>query len=115
MFAADKQLDDILAEGLENRWARHHHLRDLTHQWALSRDFGLFAQEGYRSNTVTTIENTRGIDVNDMAKFMKGKQFEMDKGYGKIKGKTFRIAHMGDMQASVLEEVLSGLDEFLGV
>jgi aspartate aminotransferase-like enzyme len=23
MFAADKQLDDILAEGLENRWARH--------------------------------------------------------------------------------------------
>jgi len=39
----------------------------------------------------------------------------MDKGYGKIKGKTFRIAHMGDMQPDTLTEVLTGLDEFLGV
>jgi aspartate aminotransferase-like enzyme len=38
----------------------------------------------------------------------------MDKGYGDIKGKTFRIAHMGDMTTDVLEEVLSGLDEFVG-
>lgn len=114
MFAADKQLDDILAEGLENRWTRHQQMRDVTHQWALGRDFGLFAQEGYRSNTVTTVANTRGIDVNAMAKFMAGKNFAMDKGYGKIKGETFRIAHMGDMQPATLEEVLDGLDEFLG-
>jgi len=114
LFAADKQLDDIVAEGLENRWSRHHQMRNLTHQWALDRDFGLYAQDGYRSNTVTTIDNTRAIDVNEMAKFMHDKGFEMDKGYGKIKGKTFRIAHMGDMQPSMLEEVLVGLDEFLG-
>jgi predicted phosphoserine aminotransferase len=115
MFAADKQLDDILAEGLEKRWARHQQMRDRTHQWALARDLGLFAQEGYRSNTVTTVANTRGMDIDAMAKFMKGRSFEMDKGYGKIKGKTFRIAHMGDMQPETLEEVLSGLDAFLGV
>jgi aspartate aminotransferase-like enzyme len=114
MFAADKQLDDILAEGLENRWSRHQQMRDVTHQWALERDFGLYAQDGYRSNTVTTVANERGIDVNDMAKFMAGKGFAMDKGYGKIKGETFRIAHMGDMQPTMLEEVLGGLDEFLG-
>ena len=48
-----------------------------------------------------------------MAKFMGGKGYSMDKGYGKIKGKTFRIAHMGDMQPSILEDILSGLDEFL--
>ena len=61
------------------------------------------------------VANGRNIVVDDMAKFMGTKGFSMDKGYGKIKGKTFRIAHMGDMQASTLEEVLSGLDEFLGV
>jgi aspartate aminotransferase-like enzyme len=38
----------------------------------------------------------------------------MDKGYGKIKGKTFRIAHMGDLKPTTLEEVLAGLDEFVG-
>jgi predicted phosphoserine aminotransferase len=115
MYAADKQLDDVLAEGIENRWQRHLHMRDLTHNWALERGFGLFAQEGYRSPTVTTVDNRqRGIDVNEMAKFMAGKGFTMDKGYGKIKGPTFRIAHMGDMTVATLEEVLAGLDEFLG-
>lgn len=115
MFAADKQLSDIAAEGLENRWARHLQMRDITTQWAIAREMGLFAQEGYRSPTVTTVANGRNINVDDMAKFMGGKGFSMDKGYGQIKGKTFRIAHMGDMQISTLEEVLSGLDEFLGV
>ncbi len=46
---------------------------------------------------------------------MSGKGFTMDKGYGKVKGKTFRIAHMADMQPETLEEILAGLDEFLGV
>jgi predicted phosphoserine aminotransferase len=115
MFAADHQLDDIMAEGLENRWARHLQMRDRTTEWANSRGFGVFAQEGYWSPTVTAVDNKRGIDVDAMAKFMSGKDFSMDKGYGKVKGKTFRIAHMGDMQPAVLEEVLSGLDEFIGV
>jgi predicted phosphoserine aminotransferase len=115
MFAADKQLDDIMAEGLENRWARHLHMRDLTHQWADSRGFGVYADRAYASPTVTTVDNrVKQIDVDAMAKFMSGKNFSMDKGYGKIKGPTFRIAHMGDMQPSTLEEVLSGLDEFIG-
>jgi len=115
MYAADKQLEDIInSEGLENRWKRHLQMQEITHNWAIDRGFGLFAQEGYRSPTVTTVDNReKGIDVNEMAKFMDGRGFAMDKGYGKIKGPTFRIAHMGDMQVSVLEEVLDGLDAFL--
>jgi predicted phosphoserine aminotransferase len=117
MFAADYQLNDTLAEGLENRWQRHKQLRDMTHQWALSHDFGLFAEDGYRSSTLSTIDNTTGrkIDVNEMASFMKQCGFSMDKGYGKIKGSTFRIGHMGDMQATTLEEVFAGLDAFIGM
>ncbi|MCU0500005.1 MAG: alanine--glyoxylate aminotransferase family protein [Anaerolineae bacterium] len=115
MFAADRQLDDIMTEGLENRWQRHLQMRELTHQWCYSRGFGVFAQKGYESATVTTVDNrVKNIDVDAMAKFMGTKGFSMDKGYGKIKGKTFRLAHMGDMPLSVLEEVLSGLDEFVG-
>ncbi len=113
MYAADAQLDAIAVEGLENRWQRHIQMRDTTHNWAHSRGLGLYAQEGYRSPTVTTVANTKGFDIDAMAKFMSGKGFSMDKGYGKIKGKTFRIAHMGDMQPAILEEILSGLDEFL--
>ncbi|GAB4516624.1 MAG: alanine--glyoxylate aminotransferase family protein [Anaerolineae bacterium] len=116
MFAAEKQLEDILnGEGLENRWQRHITMRDMTHNWAMEREFGLFAQEGYRSPTITAVDNrTRQMDVDAMGKFMAEKGFDMDKGYGKIKGQTFRIGHMGDMSVSTLEEILSGLDEFVG-
>ena len=116
LFAADQQLKDIMAEGLENRWQRHHQLREITHNWATSHGFGLFAEEGYRSQTVTTIDNTTGrqIDVMAMASFMAERGFSMDKGYGKIKGETFRIGHMGDFQVAKLQEVFAGLDEFIG-
>lgn len=115
MYAADCQLDAVLEEGLENRWARHQQMRETTEAWALSRGFGLFAQEGYRSNTVTTVDNReKGIEVNEMAKFMAQRGYAMDKGYGKIKGPTFRIAHMGDLQPETLDDVLAGLDEFIG-
>lgn len=114
MFAADQQMDAILAEGIEARWARHRAMRDATHAWALERGFGLYAQAGYRSDTVTTVENTLGIDVNAMGEFMENEVgFAIDKGYGKIKGATFRLPHMGDVTMAMLREVLAGIDSFM--
>jgi predicted phosphoserine aminotransferase len=114
MFAADRQLDDILnGEGVEGRWSRHLQMRDITLEWAQQRGMTAFSQEGYRSPTVSTINNARGWDADAMAKFMSGKGYSIDKGYGKVKGKTFRIAHMGDLSPATLEDVLSGLDDFL--
>jgi len=114
MWAADAQMDAILEYGIENRWQKHLDMRDTAIAWAQDRGFELFAQEGYRSPTITTVANSRGIDVMAMAKFMYDeKDFAIDKGYGKIKGETFRIGHMGDMQPDVLDEVLAGFDEFL--
>ncbi len=114
MFAADRQMDNILKEGIEARWARHRAMRDATHEWALSRGFGLYAQAGYRSDTVTTVENTRGIDVNALDAYMQAEVgYAMDKGYGKIKGATFRLPHMGDFTLDMLSEVLDGIDAFM--
>lgn len=114
MVAADTQMDAILSEGIEARWARHRAMRDATHEWALERGFGLYAQAGYRSDTVTTVENTLGIDVNAMGDYMENEiGFAMDKGYGKIKGATFRLPHMGDVKMAMLGEVLAGIDAFM--
>lgn len=114
MVAADAQMDVILAEGIEARWARHRALRDATHDWALDRGFGLYAQAGYRSATVTTVANSRGMDVNAMADFVRHEAgYAMDTGYGAIKGTTFRLPHMGDVTMDMLQEVLSGIDAFL--
>jgi aspartate aminotransferase-like enzyme len=38
---------------------------------------------------------------------------QLSNGYGKLKGETFRIAHMGDLTPDEIEELLSALDAFL--
>jgi predicted phosphoserine aminotransferase len=114
IYAADCQLDDILAEGLENRWARHLRLRDSTHEWAARHGFDLFAPPGFRSPTVTAVANNRDVDTRAMAAFMRERGFAIDTGYGKLKGQTFRIAHMGDMSESMLQDILGGLSAFVG-
>nr|MBI2904355.1 alanine--glyoxylate aminotransferase family protein [Chloroflexota bacterium] len=113
IFALDKQLDGMLAEGLEARFARHAKLAALTRQWAKDSGFELFAEPGYESDTVTTVANTRGVDVPAMQKFVKGRGMQIDGGYGKIKGKTFRIAHMGDATRADFEELFAALNDFL--
>ena len=86
----------------------------MTREWALSRGFGLFAAEGYRSPTVTTVANTRGIDVGALNTFLKSRGMVISNGYGDLKNKTFRIAHMGDTTREEMQYLLETIDEFLG-
>lgn len=113
MFAADKQLDDILAEGLEARYARHLKMAEMTRAWALSCGFQLYSEEGYHSPTVTTVANTLGINVSDMNSFLKKRGMMISNGYGKVKDKTFRIAHMAECMPSDLEVLFDAMNEFL--
>lgn len=114
MFALDYQLEQMLhVEGLEQRYARHARLANRVQSWA-QQHFGLFAKEGYRSNTVTCIENTKGVDVSQLNEKLAPLGFVISGGYGKYKTDTFRISHMGDTQDMLLEELLSSIDSILG-
>jgi aspartate aminotransferase-like enzyme len=113
MFALDYQLDRILEEGLENRFARHIAMAETVRSWAREH-FEIFPDERYLSNTVTTITNTRGIDVSDLNKKLGQRGMTLSNGYGKMKDKTFRIAHMADLQMEDINELLAVIDDILG-
>ena len=113
IYALDFQLDRILAEGLEARFARHSAMARQVQNWALDRGFDLFAAEGYRSQTVTAVSNTRAIDVADLNRYLLERGMRIANGYGALKGKTFRIAHMGEIQPRQVETLLAALDEYL--
>ncbi len=113
MFATDVELDHILAEGLDARFARHEQMAQMTRDWALEMGFGLFAEDGYRSPTVTTVANTRNTDVKALNKFLATKGLTLSDGYGKLKDNTFRIAHMGDLLPEDMEELFAAVGEFL--
>lgn len=113
VYALDKQLQRMLAEGLEARFARHAAMAELTQNWATSRGLELYAPEGYRSQTVTTIDNKLGIDVSKLNAFLSERGMRIANGYGQLKGVTFRIGHMGELGLSDMEELLAAMDDFL--
>ena len=112
LYGLSKQLDRIKAEGLENRFARHKEMANRVREWGKDR-FGLFAQSGYESDTLTCFGNKAGIDLIALASEMKSKNYLISGGYGDLKGKTFRLAHMGDLQMEDINDVLAVLDEVI--
>jgi aspartate aminotransferase-like enzyme len=114
MFALDFQLGRIIEEGLENRFARHREMAELVRTWA-KKNFALFADERYLSNTLTTITNTQGIDVASLNKELGARGFQISNGYGKMKDKTFRIAHMGDLTIDDVKGLLANIDNILAL
>jgi predicted phosphoserine aminotransferase len=112
LYALNKQMDNIFTEGLENRFARHREMADYVRSWA-KENFALFAQPGYESNTVTAIKNTKGISVVGLNEELAKRGAMISNGYGKLKEKTFRIAHMGDLQLADTEELLGWIDEIV--
>lgn len=112
MFALDYQLDNMMKEGLENRWNRHAEMAKVVRAWA-KKYFEIFSDERYLSNTLTTIKNTRGISVSDLNKKLAEYGYEISNGYGDLKEKTFRIAHMADTQMEDLQELLRTIEKVL--
>lgn len=113
MFALDYQLTKIVEqEGIENRFARHNELAIYMRNWA-NKYFKVFAEPGYESQTLTTVENTRGIDVGNLVKELQKEGHLIGNGYGDLKDKTFRIAHMAERTLDELKELLELIEKKL--
>lgn len=114
IYGLKHQLEVIFTEGLEARYARHEKLNGLVHEWVRRQGFGFFASEGYRSKSLTCVANDRGADVAAMVKELKARHnILIDGGYGKIKGKTFRLSNMGDETEEAVTHLLNCLDDVL--
>ncbi|MEP6993144.1 MAG: alanine--glyoxylate aminotransferase family protein [Acidobacteriota bacterium] len=110
LFALDVQLDHILAETLDGRWARHEDLRFSVQSWAEARGYALVPPEGARSWTVSCLKPPLGVSSEALVTKAKERGFTIGGGYGKWKSTTFRIGHMGDVDLASLQVLLSVLD-----
>jgi aspartate aminotransferase-like enzyme len=111
--ALDAQLDAIAAEGWATRFARHRRLMGQVHAWVEANGFDFLAEAGYRSPTVTAARNTRRIDVGALNAYLRGRGMLISDGYGPLKGKAFRVAHMGDVTEGDLSDLLDAMTEFV--
>jgi aspartate aminotransferase-like enzyme len=114
IYALQSKLEDIFAEGVAARHARHAELNAMVHDWVKRNGFEFFAPEGYRSVSLTCVANSRGIDVAALVKLLKDDHgLIIDGGYGKLKGQTFRLSNMGDETPETIGELIAALDASL--
>ncbi len=115
IYGLHYQCTKLLKEGMENVWARHKNMADFVRGWA-RKNFEVFCEEKYASDTLTAIKNTRNINVAEtVAAVQKKHNVIFGNGYKKLKDITFRIAHMGDISLDDLKKLTSWIDEELGL
>jgi aspartate aminotransferase-like enzyme len=87
MFALDYQLDCIMEEGLDNRFARHKEMADYVRAWA--KEHFALSRKKLTFRYATCVKNTREIDVAALRKELNARGLEISNGYGDLKGLTF--------------------------
>jgi aspartate aminotransferase-like enzyme len=96
-YALDAQLDSILAEGMETRWARHKAMAPL----------------GSQSPTVSTIRLPENLPAERFTAAVAKQGIVIGNGYGKLRSATFRIGHMGDHTVESVQRCLNACSAVL--
>jgi alanine-glyoxylate transaminase/serine-glyoxylate transaminase/serine-pyruvate transaminase len=112
IFGLDEALNILMEEGLENIFKRHARLAEATRIAIKAWGLEILAKnpEEY-SNTITAVLLPDGYDADNLRKMILD-DFNMSLGMGlnKIKGKVFRIGHLGDFNDLMLAGVLAGVE-----
>jgi aspartate aminotransferase-like enzyme len=114
IYALRSKLEDIMTEGVATRHARHARLNDKVREVIYAQGFELFPAEQFGSKSLNCFANTRNLDLAALNKTLKSEHsLVIDGGYGKLKGRTFRISNMGDETdetiASMLDSVVAAM------
>jgi aspartate aminotransferase-like enzyme len=118
LYALEAQLESIVTERIERRWARHDAMRTETERWVAvcaERGIGLamLPPVGARSATVSTIVLPEGVTASAMVNAVAARGYTIGGGYGKVGDRAFRIGHMGDHTLETLGGCLKACEAAL--
>ncbi|HJO27502.1 MAG: hypothetical protein CMK00_01280 [Planctomycetes bacterium] len=94
------------------RFAKHERMQARTVSWAANHGLELLPPAAEASPTVSCLRSA-GLDVTAFTAALEEKGYTISNGYGDLKGKTFRIGHMGDHTEDGLERLLAAADSCL--
>ncbi|WP_175690949.1 pyridoxal-phosphate-dependent aminotransferase family protein [Burkholderia anthina] len=112
LYGLAEALDMILGEGLDNVFARHQRLAEATRRAV--RAWGLeiqCADPAVYSPVLTGVMMPDGVDADAVRKLIY-ERFDMSLGQalGKMRGRMFRIGHLGDCNDLTLMATLAGCE-----
>ncbi len=102
--------DMLLAEGLDNVFARHHRLAEGVRRAVSAWGLRLCAKEAkWHSDTVSAIVLPEGFDSAAMLKLAYTKyHLSLGAGLNKVAGRVFRIGHLGDLNELMCLSAIAG-------
>ncbi|MGC8890035.1 MAG: pyridoxal-phosphate-dependent aminotransferase family protein [bacterium] len=110
VYAIDEALDILLNEGLEVSWKRHKILGKATREGLKAMGLKLLAREEFASNAVTAVYPPDGIMADDLRKIAREEGVILAGGQGSLKGKIFRVGHIGYITSSDIIVTLSVIE-----
>ena len=111
LTALAESLQMIKAEGLPNVIARHRRLRDMVRAGVRAMGLEPLADDLVASNAVTAITAPTGVEVDTMRRVLREKfHVIVAGGQSQLKGKIFRIGHLGYVQELDILAALAALE-----
>ncbi|WP_022671225.1 pyridoxal-phosphate-dependent aminotransferase family protein [Hippea alviniae] len=108
VFGLNAAVKKILDEGLENVFKRHKLLAKATREAVKSLGLKLLSRRP--ADSLTAVYSPEGIDSSEIIKLMKSYGVEISNGQAHLKGKIFRIAHLGYFDKADILMVISVLE-----
>jgi aspartate aminotransferase-like enzyme len=116
LYAFDAALDLIMDEGLDNVFARHQELGNLTRAGLQSNGIQLFADLPYASNTVTSFLPPEGSTAKDVIREMRERHgIDVQGGQAAYADALVRIGHMGWVDREDIELTIEALGTVMEV
>jgi alanine-glyoxylate transaminase/serine-glyoxylate transaminase/serine-pyruvate transaminase len=111
-YALNEAVDMLLEEGLENVFKRHRRHADATRIAVEAWGLEILAKNPIeRSDSITAIMVPDGHDSDNLRKIIYDNyNMSLGTGLNKVKGKVFRIGHLGDLNDLTLAGTLSGVE-----
>ena len=114
VYGLQEGLHMIEEEGLNAVYERHARLARGMRAGLEALGFQLFAQDGYRSNTVTSAVPPPGLDVAALRKLLEEKYgVVIAGGQAKMTGKMVRVGHLGAIAEGDVVQVLWAIEQAL--
>ena len=112
LYALNEAVDMLLEEGLENVFKRHKRHADATRIAVETWGLEILAKNPIeRSDSITAIMTPEGHDSDNLRKIIYDNyNMSLGTGLNKVKGRVFRIGHLGDLNDLTLAGTLSGVE-----
>jgi aspartate aminotransferase-like enzyme len=111
VIGLDVALGLLLEEGLENVFERHVRLGRACREGAKAMGLELFSPDDDRSAVVTAIRAPEGVDSGELVLTLRDRYgITLAGGQGPLKGKIFRIGHIGYYDVFDITTALAGVE-----